>query len=210
MGRRAIIIRALTVLVLVWIGVWGIRAWASSRRVTATMLERTVAKAKLDDWSKLEGDPDPAEAARREKEIRNIAGLVNRLDFREREKNREDHSNEVFFSKLNQRERELFFDLTIRETMDTFMEALDQMSPEQRKKFVEQGLKEIESGRTEAEMKRTRELGDDLLAKASEQGMRAYFEKANADTKLDLAPLLEAMNETMQGLRGGEFGGRRK
>jgi len=209
MGRRAIIIRALTVLVLVWIGVWGIRAWASSRRVTAEMLQRTVAKAKFDDWSKLEGESDPAEASRREKEIRDIAGLVNRLDFRERQKNRQEHSNEVFFSKLNQRERELFFDLTIRETMDTFMEALDQMSPEQRKKFVEQGLKEIESGRTEAEMKRARELGDDLLSKASEQGMRAYFEKANADTKLDLAPLLEAMNETMQGLRGAEFGGRR-
>jgi DNA-directed RNA polymerase specialized sigma24 family protein len=209
MGRRAIIIRALTVLVLVWIGVWGIRAWASSRRVTAEMLQRTVAKAKFDDWSKLEGESDPAEASRREKEIRDIAGLVNRLDFRERQKNRQEHSNEVFFSKLNQRERELFFDLTIRETMDTFMEALDQMSPDQRKKFVEQGLKEIESGRTAAEMKRARELGDDLLGKASEQGMRAYFEKANADTKLDLAPLLEAMNETMQGLRGAEFGGRR-
>lgn len=209
MGRRAIIIKALAVLVLVWIGVWGVRAWASSRRVTASMLERTVAKAKLDDWSKLEGDSDPAEAARREKEIRNIAGLVNRLDFRERQKNREERSNEVFFSKLNSRERELFFDLTIRETMDTFMEALDAMPPDQRKKFVEQGLKEIESGRTQAEMKRTRELGDDLLTKASEQGMRAYFEKANADTKLDLAPLMEAMNETMQGLRGGEFGGRR-
>lgn len=209
MGRRAVIIKALAILVLVWIGVWGIRAWASSRRVTATMVERQVNKAKLDDWSKLEGDPDPAEASRREKEIRNIAGLVNRLDFRERQKNRDEHSNEVFFSKLNARERELFFDLTIRETMDTFMEALDQMSPDQRKRFVDEGLKEIQSGRTEAEMKRSRELGDDLLSKASEQGMRAYFEKASAETKLDLAPLLEAMNETMQGLRGGEFGGRR-
>ena len=57
-----------------------------------------------------------------------------------------------------------------------------------------------------AELKKAKDLGDDLLSTASEQGMRAYFEKASADTKLDLAPLMEAMNETMQGLRGREFG----
>ncbi len=206
MGRRAVIIRALTILVLLWLGVWGIRAWASSKRVTAEMLEKEVQRANLEDWSKQEGDADAAEAARREQEIRRIAGLVNRLDFRERQKNREERSNEIFFDKLNPRERELFFDLTIRESMNTFMEALDSMSTEQRKKFVEQGLKEIQSGKTEAEMKKAKDLGDDLLSKASEQGMRAYFEKASADTKLDLAPLMEAMNETMQGLRGREFG----
>jgi hypothetical protein len=205
MGRRAVIIRAVIVLVAVWVGVWGIRAWASSRRITAEMLEKQVIKARLDDWSNLEGTPDLVETARREQEIRNIAGLVNRLDFREREKNREDRSNEIFFRKLDKRERELFFDLTIRETMDTFMEALDAMKPDQRKKFVEDGLKELERGRSEAEIKRTKDLGDEMLTKASEQGMRAYFEKANADTKLDLAPLMEAMNETMQGLRGNRF-----
>ena len=49
---------------------------------------------------------------------------------------------------------------------------------------------------------------EDLLTKISEEGMRAYFNKASADTKLDLAPLMEAMNEVMQGLRGNEFGQR--
>jgi hypothetical protein len=92
--------------------------------------------------------------------------------------------------------------------MSRFMESLDAMKPEQRKKFVEQGMKEIQSGRTEEEMARADELGADLLDKISQQGMRAYFDKSSADTKLDLAPLMEAMNETMQGLRGNEFGPR--
>jgi hypothetical protein len=205
MGRRTILIRAITVLVVIWLGVWGVRAWASSRRITSQMIEKEVARAKFDDWSKLEGEPDPAEARRREMELRKLADLVNRLDFREREKNRTSSTNDLFYSRLTKHERELVFDLTIREAMNTFMEALDAMPPDQRKKFVEQGLKEIESGRTEAEMKRAKELGDDLLSKASEQGLRAYFEKASADTKLDLAPLMEAMNETMQGLRGNQF-----
>ena len=93
--------------------------------------------------------------------------------------------------------------------MGHFMEALDAMKHDERKKFDEQGLKEINDGRTEAEMARAEELDSDLLDKISQEGMKAYFEKSSADTKLDLAPLMEAMNETMQGLRGNEFGPRR-
>jgi hypothetical protein len=69
-------------------------------------------------------------------------------------------------------------------------------------------LKEIQEGRTEEDMARAKELDETLLTKISEEGMRAFFDKASADTKLDLAPLMEAMNETMQGLRGNEFGPR--
>jgi hypothetical protein len=153
--------------------------------------------------------PDTAEAARRDKELRKIAALVNRLDFQEREKNRANRSGEKFFRKLTPDEKGLFIDLTIKESMGRFMESLDAMKPEQRKKFVEQGLKEITSGQTGEEMARTDEMDPELLDKISEEGMKAFFEKSSADTKLDLAPLMEAMNETMQGLRGNEFGPRR-
>ena len=90
--------------------------------------------------------------------------------------------------------------------MGKFMEALDALPPEKRKEFVEQGLREIESGKTAEEMARARELGDDLLETIAGEGIRAYFDKASTDTKLDLAPLMESMNEVMQGLRGQEFG----
>jgi hypothetical protein len=208
MARRDVILKAALVLLIVWAVVWGIRAYAGSKKITAERLDRQVAAARFADWSDQASPPDRAEAARREKELRNIAGLVNRLDFQEREKNRENRAGENFFRKLAPDEKSLFVELTIVESMSRFMESLDAMKPEQRKKFVEQGMKEIQSGRTEEEMARADELGADLLDKISQQGMRAYFDKSSADTKLDLAPLMEAMNETMQGLRGNEFGPR--
>ena len=158
------------------------------------------------DWSDRETPPDAREAKRREDELREIAGIVNRLDFQEREKNRRNRGGEEFFRKLSATEKSLFIELTVMESMNRFMESLDAMPPEQRKKFVEQGLKEIEEGRTEEELARTKELGSDLLEKITREGMRAYFEKSTSQTKLDLAPLMEAVNETMQGLRGNEFG----
>jgi DNA-directed RNA polymerase specialized sigma24 family protein len=209
MSRRKVVIRAVLVLAIVWAGVWGIRYYAGSRKITAERVNREILAANFADWSDKETPPDSAEAKRRENELRDIAGLVNRLDFQEREKNRQNRAGEAFFRKLDPREKSMFIELTVMESMNRFMEALDGMPPEQRKKFVEQGLKEIEEGRTAEEMARAKELGSDLLDKISREGMRAYFEKSSADTKLDLAPLMEAINETMQGLRGNEFGPRR-
>lgn len=210
MTRRNVIVKALAVLVAVWGCVWAVRTYAGSRKVTAERVNREVETANFADWSGKDAAHDAAEAARREKELRRIATMVNGLDFEEREKNRDNRSGEKFFSKLAPTEKNLFIELTVMETMSRFMEALDTMKPGQRKRFVEQGLKDIREGRTEAEMARANELGDDLLDKISQEGMKAYFEKSSADTKLDLAPLMEAMNETMQGLRGNEFGPHRQ
>ncbi len=206
MARREVMIKAALVLIAVWACVWAVRAYAGSRKITAARVDQEVASANFADWSGQTSPPDPAEAHRRDGEIRKIADLVNRLDFQEREKSRDNRSGEAFFRKLAPGEKGRFIDLTIVESMGRFMESLDAMKPDQRRKFVEQGLKDIQAGRTGADMARADELGADLLDKITQQGMKAYFEKSSADTKLDLAPLMNAMNEQMQGLRGNEFG----
>lgn len=193
-------------LALVWVVVFAVRSFAASKKITAESLNREVRELKFEDWSENPGAG--AAVKEREKEVRRIADMVNRLDFAEREKNRKNRAGEDFFRKLSVKEKNLFIELTIMESMSKFMEALDQMPEEQRKSFVEKGLKEIQEGRTTEEMERAREMDESLLTKISEEGMRAYFDKASADTKLDLAPLMEAMNEVMQGLRGNEFGPR--
>ncbi|MGC4016258.1 MAG: hypothetical protein QM755_17310 [Luteolibacter sp.] len=198
MAHRAVLIKAAVVLVSIWAVVWGIRSWASSRRTTMSSVEKAVRDANFADWSDANASRDAAEAARREKELREIAGMVNRLDFRERQKSREERQGERFYDKLDAREKEIFFDLTIRDTMETFVTAIDKMSPDQRKHFVEQALKDLENGRGQADVDRTRAMGNDLLEKASGEGMRAYYSKANAQTKLDLAPLVEAMSDLMR------------
>jgi len=208
MGRNAVILKAIIVLALVWGTVWAVRAMAGSRRITAEKVNQEMTTARFDDWSAHEVGPDPAEANRREEELRRIAGMFNRLDFAERERNRENRAAEEFYLKLSRAEKSMFVELTVVESMNRFMEALDALEPEQRRRFVEQGLREIQEGRTAADMARADELGDDLLDRITQEGMRAYFEKSNTDTKLDLAPLMEAMNETMQGLRNNAFGRR--
>jgi hypothetical protein len=207
MARKDAFVKAAAVLIVVWLAVWAVRSYAGSRKITAELVNREITNARFADWSDRHGSP--AVAARREEDLRRIAGLINRLDFQERERNRHNRGGEQFFRNLSPKEKLLFIDLTIVESMGRFMESLDAMKPAQRKQFVEQGLEEINKGRTREDMERADELGADLLDKITQEGMKAYFEKSSTDTKLDLAPLMEAMNEQMQGLRGNEFGPRR-
>lgn len=199
-------IQAAVLLLLVWGGVSSVRMLVGTQRVTAEKLTKEIDDAKFDDWSELEVLPANAESKGRHKIITDIADMVNGLDFAEREKARENRIGENFFRKLAHPEKEMFINLTLEKSMETFMKALDALDPEQRRKFVEDGLREIEDGRTEEEMKRTREMSEDLLRRISDEGMKSYFENASADTKIDLAPLMEAMDEVMKGMRGREFG----
>lgn len=207
MQRRRTIIRALIVVAGVWAAVWAVRAFADSRRATAASLRQSIAAVGFDDWSGHDTPPDPAAAAARQRELRKLAAIYNRLDFHEREKAREQRLGEELARRLTTAEKALFIELTVSESMNQFMEALDAMPPAERRRFVKEGLEEIAEGRTGDEIRRGKELLDqNLLARITSEGMRAYYEKASADTKLDLAPLMEAMNEVMQGLRGNDFG----
>jgi hypothetical protein len=205
MQQKRFLYQAIAALVVIWLIVFAVRSYAGSKKITAERIQKEIASAHFDDWS--QGDPgNTSLAKKREEKIREIADLTNRLDFQEREKNRDNRSGEQFFRLLSQKERSLFIDLTVAESMNRFMQALDQMPAADRKRFVKQGLEEIAKGKTAEDMERTRELGEDVMQKITEEGMRAYFEKASTETKLDLAPLMESMNEVMQGLRGNRFG----
>ncbi len=202
--KTRVLIQAGALLIVAWAVVIGVRMTAESKRASADGIARMIEEAGFDDWS--EGAPDGTPPDARHAELREVADEFNRLDFQERERARERRVGESFFRRLSPSEREYFVDLTLAKSMQSIMRAIDGMPPEDRRRFVEDGLRQIERGRTEEEMRQIRELSDDMLARITEEGMRAYFEEAGADTKLDLAPLMEAMDEVVKGVGGHQFG----
>lgn len=208
MRKKRLILQAVALTLAVWAVVWIVRSAAAEKRTTAAKIQVSVNEAAFEDWSHLDTPPAGKVAETREEDLRAIADQFNRLDFAEREKARDLRVGERFFERLSIREKELFLDLTVEKSMDAFMRALDALTPQERRKFVEDGLREIEDGRTEEEMERARELSEVLLSRVAQSGMKAYFQEASAETKLDLAPLMEAMDDVMKGMRGNEFGPR--
>lgn len=208
MTRWNIIGKAVLVLALVWTAVWGIRSYAGTLKNTAARVSREVAQADFADWSQRSTAPDPVAAQRRDNQLRAIAERVNLLDFQEREAHRRNRTDADLCRKLSPQEKARYIELTVMESFKRFMKSLDGMPPQQRKKLIAQGLKEFAEATSEEDLARAKALGADMLTKISVDGMRAYLGTSSADTKLNLAPLIEVLNETMQGLRGNEFGPR--
>ncbi len=203
--KTRVLIRGLAVCAVVWLAVMAAQRIFGGMKPSAEKLGVLIEEAGFADWSAEEAAPDAAEAKRRDGKLREVAAMVNQLDFKEREQIREEGDDRNFFRKLSKPEKLLFFDLTYAESISRMMEALDGLPAEERKEFVENALKELEIGMAQEDMARMEELGDDLLEKAAREGFQVYLEKASAETKMDMAPLMEAMNEAMQGLRRKEW-----
>lgn len=204
MANKRVLIQALVALLLVWGVVAGVRSLAGSKRVTAEKIRVEIVRADFEDWS--DGLPPGASASARTERIEKVAEMFNQLDFAERDRAREERIGEEFFMRLAPSERERFVELTVEKSMQSLIRALDAMNADERRKIVERGLREIEDGRTEEEMVRAQEMSEELLNRITQEGLKAYFQQANADTKLDLAPLMEAMDGVVKGLRGNDFG----
>jgi hypothetical protein len=203
--KTRVLIRGLAVCAVVWLAVVAAQRIFGGMKPSAEKLGALIEESQFADWGEEEVVPDAAEARRREEKLREVAAMVNQLDFRERERIREKQSDRQFFRKLSKPEKLLFFDLTYAESISRMMEALDGLRAEERQEFVTEALEELQSGMAREDMARLEELGDDLLEKAAREGFQVYLEKASAETKMDMAPLMEAMNEAMQGLRRKEW-----
>jgi len=199
--KLRVVLRGVVVCAVAWAVVFAVQSIARSYRTTAESVQTAVDRAAFEDWSGRGDEPSGPVAGRREREIRRIAKLVNQLDFKERERARRERVAEDFFWRLSPRERVLFVDLTVSESMSRWMEAFDSLSKEQQRAFVEKSLEDFESGMAEEDFGRMQRLGKEMLDKMVSEGFRTYLEETSAETKIELAPLMDAINEMMQGLR---------
>lgn len=203
--KKRVLLQGLAICALVWMVAIGAGKLFGGMKPSAEKLRETVRAAEFADWSGMEGAPDAAEGRKREEQLREVATILNELDFREREKLRDSGKDRELFRLLSKPEQILFFDLTYAKSIKQMMKALDDLSPEERKEFVDRGLQELEDGVAQEDMARMRELGDDLLERAAKEGFESFMQTASAETKMDMAPLMEAMNEAMQGLRAPDW-----
>jgi hypothetical protein len=182
-------LKAALILAALWIVVGGIIWLARSARPTPDSV------AKYADTHPVTAGQSAAE---REKIMKRLAEQLNQLDYEQRREVRMGHRVELFFKSLTPAEQSEFIDLTFPAGFRQMMEAFNKMPPQRRKAFVDRTLKEMQS---------RGDQGGDLppddpnRKKIVEQGLQAFYSDASAETKMDLAPLMEEMQRSLQGLR---------
>lgn len=182
-------IKAVAAIAAVWLVAGGIMWWARASKPTAASIIAQV------DKYPLEG----RDAAERERTIRRLANSINQLDYEERREMRVDRKLDGFFRSLTPAEQSQFLDLTLPTGFRQMMDAFNKMEPRNRKKMVDRALADLRDGRDSGRMNADDDQAlDENARKIVEQGLRSFYSDASAEVKLDLAPLIEEMQQSMQ------------
>jgi hypothetical protein len=168
-----------------------------SSKVTA---EKVAAHLRQVDLSRLS-----AEA--RAKTLRELAQKLNALTFDERRKVRGDAEWRRWFAAMTEEEKSGFIEATLPTGFQRMLTAFEQLPEDKRKRAVDDALRRLKRARDEGEPgawgadgegAENIPLSEELQKKIVKIGLKAFYSESSAQTKAELAPLLEEMQRAME------------
>lgn len=179
------------VLVAVWALAMAGYAIAKNAKVTGEKVRAFLAGT---DLAKLN-------AKDRAKALKQLADYMNQLPPDERRTTRMDREWETWFKTMNDQEKGDLIEATMPSGVTQMLTAFEQLPPEKRKKAVEDGLKrmrEARGGGAGQGKDAPPPLSEDLQKRAAAAGLGAFYSQSSAQTKAELAPLLEEIQRSME------------
>ena len=179
---------------------------AKNSKMTA---DKVRAYAQSVDLGKLSADA-------RAKAIRDLAAKLNQLSPEERRKARQERSGQGWFEQMTEEEKGTFIELTMPTGFKQMLSSFEELPEERRRRAIGDALKRLRE-----EQERTRDadgaaaetttnappaLSKDLQEKITKIGLKTYYSESSAQTKAEMAPLLEELQRMMESgrmFRGG-------
>ena len=170
--------------------VWAVAAgaihWLHASQPTAASVTDYLAHARIDTRTGRD----------REKTIRSVEDQLNDVSFEERQHLQRSGVARQFYRALTPAEQAAFLDATLPADFRQMMDAFNKMDPAKRKAFVERAVDEMKQHEGEGPPPG---VDEQMNQRFIDQGMKSFYSDASADTKLDLAPLIEQMQRNLQG-----------
>lgn len=176
---------------------------ASNAKVTA---EKVSAYVNSVDLSKLS-------AAERTKAIQELADKINRLSREERQRLRMERTAYAWFEEMSEEEKGAFIEATMPTGFKQMIEAFEEMPEDRRRRAVDNALRRLrearEQGGLDSQSGTNGEpvLSKELEAKVRSIGLKTFYSQSSAQTKAELAPVLEELQRVME-MGGGRYRGR--
>ncbi len=198
--RHRPILIAIMALVAAWLLAWGGYTIAERSKVTA---EKVRAYLRSVDLSQLSGDA-------RAKALRDLAAKLNALGYEDRRNARLDGEWSRWFAAMTEEEKSAFLEATMPTGFKQMISAFEQLPDEKRKKTIDDALKRLKeardnppssSGPALARVDGTNRppvLSEELQQKVRGIGLNTFYSQSSAQTKAELAPLLEEMQRAME------------
>jgi hypothetical protein len=201
--RQRPVILAVAALALIWVLALGGYAVAKHAKVTP---EKVRAYVESVDFAHLS-------AADRAKAIQKLAAMLNALSLEERRSLRLGRGF-GWFDEMTEEEKGEFIDATMPTGFKQMLNAFEEMPQDKRQHLVDQAVKQMKNAREkmiangelppQSGTNGGMVLSEDLQKKVTTIGLKSFYSQSSAQTKAEMAPLLEEMQRMMElGQRGG-------
>ncbi len=193
--------------IIVWAGlalagIWAVAlaGWwiSSSLKITP---EKVTAFVDGTDLSKLA-------ATDRASAIQRLADMLNKLSLDERQRLRMDRTAYRWFELMTEEEKGQFIEATMPTGFKQMISAFEEMPEDKRKLAINDALKRMRSTNERinaAELQgggpgtnRPPRLSPELEAKVRTIGLKTFYSQSSAQTKAEMAPLLEELQKAME------------
>jgi hypothetical protein len=203
---RPVLISALVVISLWAVALAGYSI-AKSRRVT---VERVRAYIQSVDLSRLSGND-------RDRAIRKLADMLNALSIEERQKARLERLSWSWFSQMSEDEKSQFIEATMPTGFKQMLTAFEQLPEDKRRKSVDDALRRLRDSQRRMQAGDAEDgqppptngppvISEELQAQIRTIGLKTFYSQSSAQTKAELAPVLEELQRVMES--GRPFRGR--
>jgi hypothetical protein len=171
---------------------------ARNSRMTA---EKVKAYADSVDLSKLTGEA-------REKALRKLAEMLNGLSAEERQKTRLERVSRSWLEQMTEEEKSKFIDATMPTGFKQMLNAFEQLPEEKRARAVNDAVRRLKEQQAKIQAGQGEGMGDgtnappvlspELQAQIRAIGLRTFYSQSSAQTKAELAPVLEELQRVME------------
>ena len=202
---RPVLFSGLVVLA-VWVVALSGYSIAKNRRVTVERVRNYVQSVDLSRLS----------AAERAKAIRKLADMLNALSLEDRQKARLEQLSWEWFGQMTEQEKAGFIDATMPTGFKQMLASFEQLPEDKRRKTVDDAVRRLRE--TQSRMRAVDSedgqpdtngppvLSAELEAKIRTIGLKTFYSQSSAQTKAELAPVLEELQRVMES--GRPFRGR--
>jgi len=192
----------------VLVGIWALAAagfvMARNAKMTA---EKVRAYVESVDLAKLS-------AAERAKALQELADKLNHLSREERQRLRLDRTAFRWFEQMTEDEKGQFIEATMPTGFKQMITAFEELPEERRRRAVDNALRSLReaSNRMQGEasvmgVTNPPLISEELEAKVRTIGLKTFYSQSSAQTKAELAPVLEELQRVME-MGGGRYRGR--
>jgi hypothetical protein len=178
--------------------------FAKNSRMTS---EKVRAYMESIDLSKLSGDA-------RAKAIRGLADRLNALSMEERRRAQLGRLPWAWFDQMTEDEKGNFIEATMPTGFKQMLVAFEELPEDKRRRAVDDALRRLKEAQAKIQegegmpnaATNAQTLSPDLQAKVRTVGLKAFYSQSSAQTKAELAPVLEELQRVMES--GRPFRGR--